>query len=388
MMKHKYIAAISISIFILLNLAQAIYPIIQIKPLDEKRELSTLPGGNFLKNLWEDPTFSQKIENYASDHFPLRDAIVRIQNQLEFTIFHQAKEVVIGSDGWLSDKEVINVQLPQLNNVSDNDIQYSIKQIKKLQEYLRRNDTSLLIVVVPMKATIYVDKFKKVNRDSLILSGLDRFQLALNKNQIPYLDLKSKFSEIRDTSQLYYKTDVHWSTVGAAVAAKGIVDYFSSLNKVSSPWRDNLRKNEQEFVGSDSKSIPMLKEIKEVVPVLSVDESFSRSFTDDTYPSPVLTHIGTNNRLAKLPQMIMFGNSFMLNYQSVGFQDYFQSSTRVLDYQYFSRVLDYIRPSDRIFIWNIYETQLLFHILPPDNFGYWDRRILNMSLPKEFVYKK
>ena len=91
MMKHKYIAAISISIFILLNLAQAIYPIIQIKPLDEKRELSTLPGGNFLKNLWEDPTFSQKIENYASDHFPLRDAIVRIQNQLEFTIFHQAR---------------------------------------------------------------------------------------------------------------------------------------------------------------------------------------------------------------------------------------------------------------------------------------------------------
>lgn len=347
-----------------------------------------MPGGNFLKNLWKDPTFSQKIENYASDHFPLRDAIVRIQNQLEFTIFHQAKEVVIGSDGWLSDKEVINVQLPQLNNVSDNDIQYSIEQIKKLQEYLRRNDTSLLIVVVPMKATIYADKFKKVNRDSLILSGLDRFQLALNKNKIPYLDLKSKFSEIRDTSQLYYKTDVHWSTVGTAVAAKGIVDYFSNLNKVSSPWRDDLLKNEQEFVGGDSKSIPMIKEIKEVVPVLSVDENFSRSFTDNTYPSPVLKHIGTNKRLAKLPQMIMFGNSFMLSYPLVGFQDYFQSSTRVLDFQYFSRVIDYIRPSDRIFIWNIYETQLLFHILPPDNFGYWDNRIINMSLPKEFVYKK
>lgn len=37
MKKNKYIAAISIFIFILLNLAQAIYPIIQIKPLDEKR---------------------------------------------------------------------------------------------------------------------------------------------------------------------------------------------------------------------------------------------------------------------------------------------------------------------------------------------------------------
>ncbi len=381
-------AALLCLIFILLSLGHAIHPIIQIKPIDENRELANLPKGNIFTNLREDRNFPQKLENYVSDHFPIRDALIRIQNEIYYRAFHQAKEVIIGSDGWLSDKEVLNEQLPQLTKISDNQMKYSIEQIKKLQEYLRKNETKFLIVVVPMKATIYGDKFKGASQTSLMPSGLDKFQLALSKNDIPYLDLKSEFTEIRNSSQLYYKTDVHWSTLGTAVAAKSIVQYFSNLYGMTSPWQGNLQKSEQKFVGSDSKSIPMLSEISERVPVLSAPKIYSRSFFDDTYPSPVLKHVGTNKSLAVLPQMIMFGNSFMITYPSVGFQDYFSTSTRVLDYQFFSKVLDYIRPSDRIFIWNIYETQLLFHVLPPDDLNYWDKRVSKLPLPKGYRYVK
>jgi hypothetical protein len=388
MSKNKLLAPLFFFLFILLSLGQAIHPIIQINPIDEKRELAKLPHGNIITNIREDRAFPQKLENFVSDHFPIRDALIRVQNEVYYRAFNHAKEVIIGRDGWLSDKEVLNNQLPQLNKISDSDIEYSIKQIKKLQEYLDKNGTKLLIVVVPMKATVYSDRFQGISQTLPTPSGLDKFQLALGKNDISYLDLKSEFLEIRNISQLYYKTDVHWSTLGAAVAAERIVQYLSDLYGVTSPWQGNLQMSEEEFVGSDSKSIPMLSEISERVPVLSVPKTFNKSFFDYTYPSPVLRHVGTNKGLAKLPQMIMFGNSFMLSYPSVGFHDYFSTSTRVLDYQFFSKVLDYIRPSDRIFIWNIYETQLLFHVLPPDNFNYWDKRIFKLPLPTGYKYIK
>jgi hypothetical protein len=42
----------------------------------------------------------------------------------------------------------------------------------------------------------------------------------------------------------------------------------------------------------------------------------------------------------------------------------------------------------KIFTLHIYETQLLFHLLNPlDNFNYWDKRIDNLPLPDNFVYK-
>lgn len=101
----------------------------------------------------------------------------------------------------------------------------------------------------------------------------------------------------------------------------------------------------------------------------------------------IKVYTGTDKTRALLPPSIMFGNSFMLQYPSVGYHNYFSESTRVLDYQFFKNVLDYIKPEHKIFILHIYETQLLFHVLPPDSSNYWDKRIQNLPLPIGFKYK-
>jgi hypothetical protein len=205
--------------------------------------------------------------------------------------------------------------------------------------------------------------------------------MALQKNHIPFLDVKSKFLAIKETTQLYYKTDVHWNTLGSAAVAEDIVRYFSDVYKIPTPWESNFLFSKSDFLGGEMQTVPLLQQKRESVPVLSKTKIESKSVFDYSYPVKVLKYSGTNPKLAKLPPMKMFGNSFMVNYPSVGLQDYFTTSSGILDYELFSTVLDYIRPEDRIFILHIYETQLLFHVLPTDKNNYWDSRIAALSLP-------
>jgi hypothetical protein len=54
--------------------------------------------------------------------------------------------------------------------------------------------------------------------------------------------------------------------------------------------------------------------------------------------------------VALLPPLLLFGNSYMLTLETVGFHNYFSKTTRVLDYTDFNKVLDYVEDDTKIFI--------------------------------------
>jgi hypothetical protein len=386
-MKAKFIPAVLFFSFVFLGIYQGVNPLITVQPIEENRELVELPKGNVVLKLWKEPEYFAKLETYFSENFPLRDSLIRLQNQIMYSLFRDSKEIVFGIDGWVSDKEIIDNQLPALNLVLDGQIEASILKIKRLQEFLRENNQEFLVVIVPMKPTVYFDKFPSHTGLSLGPSGLDRFQVAMKKNGISFIDVKSKFLSIKDSKQLYYKTDMHWNTLGSAVVAEDIIKYFSKQFKIPTPWDGSFLQSETDFLGGESQTMPLLQQKPESVPVLSKAKINSESHYDYSYPVKVLEYAGTNSTLARLPSMKMFGNSFMLNYPLVGLQDYFKTSSGILDYELFSHVLDYIRPEDKIFIWHIYETQLLFHVLQEDKNNYWDNRIDALPLPGGYKYR-
>jgi hypothetical protein len=98
------------------------------------------------------------------------------------------------------------------------------------------------------------------------------------------------------------------------------------------------------------------------------------------------TFMGINHSKALIPNTLMFGNSFMLEYPGVGYHNYFKKSQELLDYKYFSKVLDYVNRNTKIYILHLYETQLLFHLMDLDS-PYWDKRIEYLNLPDGFSYK-
>lgn len=374
-------------VFIYAAIIQFYFPVVNVKVVNESRIKVEWPQQTPWTGLRDGTGYATTVERFFSDHFPLRDVMLRGLGQFEYSVLGRSREVIIGKDGWLSDKKVLAEQLHQLDRVNDEQIKESVIQLKRLQYWLQDRGIDFLMVVVPMKPTVYAGKFPERYTQRPEQTGLQRFQRALKSNDIPFLDVLSILNEHKSEAPLFYKTDMHWNTAGISHVAEAMVNHFSSKILGKYIWDERIIKSEQEFSGAELTTIPLLFPESEITPVwASENQGYTERMVGDG-ATAIKVYTGIDKTRALLPPSIMFGNSFMLQYPNVGYHNYFDESTRVLDYQFFSNVLDYIKPEHKIFILHIYETQLLFHILPPDSFKYWDKRIQNLPLPIGFKYK-
>ncbi|MGZ8954512.1 MAG: alginate O-acetyltransferase AlgX-related protein [Methylovulum sp.] len=374
-------------VFIYAAIIQLYFSVINVESVNESRTKVEWPQQTPWTGLRDGTGYATAVERFFSDHFPLRDIMLRGLGQFEYSVLGRSREVIIGKDGWLSDKKVLAEQLHQLDDVNDEQIKESVIQLKRLQYWLQDRGVDFLMVIVPMKPTIYAGNFPERYAQRPEQTGLQRFQKALDNNDIPFLNVLGILNEHKSERSLFYKTDMHWNTAGISYVAKDIVDHFSSKILGKRIWNEQIIKSEQEFSGAELSTMPLLFPKSEITQAwTSENQGYTERMVGDG-ETAIKVYTGTDKTRALLPPSIMFGNSFMLQYPSVGYHNYFSESTRVLDYQFFKNVLDYIKPEHKIFILHIYETQLLFHVLPPDSSNYWDKRIQNLPLPIGFKYK-
>lgn len=354
--------------------AQRLTGFVRVPPVDEKRQLAALPLQAPLAGCLSGPAYADAVETWFSDHFPLRDLALRTLGQFEYSALGRAKEVVVGSDGWLCDKTVLIKQLPALDRMTDAQLLFGIQMLMRLRAHLASRGIDLLVVIVPMKPTIYPEKFPALYTKRPARIALERFQDMMAQAGIDYVDVLGDFRAHKDGPRLYYKTDMHWNLVGSARAARLIVRNLAARYKVDVALRPDFGTiEEQPFSGGELATMPLLFPREETTPFYSDDQNF-REWREDT-PENFLYFTGTDAAQAKLPKMRIFGNSFMLNYGGVGLHNYFEESSRVLDYQYFKKVLDYLPGGTRTVMMHLYETQLLFHVLDPGAM-YWDPRLM------------
>ncbi|WP_333805648.1 alginate O-acetyltransferase AlgX-related protein [Sulfurospirillum sp.] len=388
MMKHKYLTIIGFIFFIALPTINYKWNIIKVDIVDEKRQKASLIQ-NTLLELYKKPSTYIQIEKYYNDNFPLRDLFLRLNGQFEYSIFGRSKEVIVGDNGWLSDKKLSTVQIAALDKLSDQDIEKAIIKLKKLQTYCNDQGIYFMLVIIPVKPTVYAKKFpeKLTKREYPIM--LEKFQNTLQENDIPYIDALNILRSISLQYDVFYKTDMHFNTIGSTYIAKEIVNHLSRHYMNKDLWDVKTNKGViKNFNGNESSSLPLIYTVNEDAPAWNAEKT---NFTQYMYTSnkkvkEYEAYRTTSKDEELFPPMMMFGNSFMLTYPSVGLLNYFSQSYRVLDYEYFRSVLDYIEPKNKIFILHVYETQLLFHIMDEKS-NYWDKRIDALPLPDKFIYK-
>lgn len=365
---------------------------IHVNPIDEKRKKVELSKGNLFEALYYSPNIFFQVEHYFNDHFPLRDFFLRVNAQLDYTVFKRAREVIIGKDGWLCDKKVLVDQIYELDRLSDEEIKRAVIRLKKLQHFLDTQGIYFLMVIIPMKPTVYAEHYPEeyVKRPNKIM--LERFQHALLINGISYIDALTILMDAKNAENVYFKTDMHFNSVGATIIAQSIITHLSHVFFQKDIWYTSMKKGmTQGFIGEESKTMPLLFNITEDAPTWSAEKNIYEPFNyaGNKRVEAYEGYSVSNHSETLLPSSIMFGNSFMLHYPQVGYHNYFTESYRVLDYQFFRNVLDYIEPTKcKIFILHIYETQLLFHLMDKlDSFHYWDHRIDQLPLPENYKYR-
>ena len=168
-----------------------------------------------------------------------KDFLIEKANLLRMKIGDRIlPNALIGKDGWVDytgDGNIDDFQnLKPLKNKKD-----LLKKLKNLNQYLKSQDITLLVVVAPNKATIYPDKLPEQIKSLPTQSRLDRLITYFEDNNLPVIvDLRPSLRAARENQDVYFKeNNTHWNAYGAFVAYTTIINALGSTYPELKPYK-------------------------------------------------------------------------------------------------------------------------------------------------------
>jgi alginate O-acetyltransferase complex protein AlgJ len=178
--------------------------------------LATVP--RTLKDFREGRT-TLAVEKQMDKHLPARERIVAFANGARYLLLRgSGDDVRAGRDGWLFLTEELRYDAPV-----GEPLQTRVKLLADTHAALRARGVRLVVALVPDKARIYPQQLLGGDYPDY---NADRYRSALGalrRQGVEVVDLLTPFTaQASADGPLYYRTDTHWNTRGAALAADAI----------------------------------------------------------------------------------------------------------------------------------------------------------------------
>ena len=155
--------------------------------------------------------FMEEFEDYIIDQFPLRDGWIRLKARCETLLGKQENNgVYLGTDG---DTLFAQITLP-----TQEDLAQRVGYVNKLGDNL---SVPVYFSLIPDKSYVWADRLPDnapLVDDGSMLDGAR----ALCSERVTWIDLR----EVLTGEDVFYRTDHHWSTMGAY---KGYVGLASAM---------------------------------------------------------------------------------------------------------------------------------------------------------------
>lgn len=185
-----------------------------------------------------DGSFMKAVESYLTDQFPFRDEAIYVKSFAE-RLWGKKQEngAYIGKDGFIFDKPT-DYDEKKMNELAKSVAAFSQKNSKQ----------KTVFTLVPNSTYVYFEKLPA----QLILPNqknqIDAFYKSLGDN-ILTVDAASCLHKAKSNSQVFYKTDHHWTTRGAfsvfeEIAKKLDIDFKRQdfdFNLVSNSFEGTLK---------------------------------------------------------------------------------------------------------------------------------------------------
>jgi hypothetical protein len=356
-----------IAVFLLMIFAPAVEArlgFVSIPPVVESRARVPLPPGNPLAHLWQGLEYFPNYERHFNDVFGFRDFFIRVRNQIQYSLFADSDQVIIGRSGWLSDKSAVEVQQVAVDSLTDAQWTHLSQRVAALKQILGARGIYLIVVPIPLKNTVYPEIFPDQAVRRPPLTGEARFRKLLTDERVPFVDVFNLLSPRRYPIPVYYRTDVHWNHLGTAITAKRLVDQLAVAFHLPVRWTFPDRYADRPFVGGDESSLATFWSPVDVEPFAYWATDACGGFV----PHGIGSLFVNTCRGRHLPDTAMFGNSFMVGMASVDAQNYFSTIHRFGDLTYFGNILSEIPPGTKIVVWQIFELEIGYQL---QSDGYW-----------------
>lgn len=177
-----------------------------------------------------DGTYQQAMEVYHSQTLGGREAIIRVGNQMVYSLFHKSTHSAeaIGKNGQLYELEYIYKKLQYIEPVSQEYAEELVDKLERLQSRLQKRDIKLFVFITPSKAEIYPEEINDIFYKCASYqedSSYNKFLSELTNSTVPFYDGAAFTQVLKEYSDnaVFAKTGTHWTQVTGAMAAAQLV---------------------------------------------------------------------------------------------------------------------------------------------------------------------
>jgi len=158
--------------------------------------------------------------DYIADRFAFRQELITAWAGINAKLLNTSVEdqVMLGKDGWLFYSETADDCLGI--GLSDARISAAANNLSLMNEYLADSGVDFLFAIAPNKGSLYPEMLPDRIDPDLSTSNAARLIPMINASDVNFADLFSAFS---GKEVLYYATDSHWTSKGAALGADTIL---------------------------------------------------------------------------------------------------------------------------------------------------------------------
>lgn len=149
-----------------------------------------------------DGTYTESLSDWLADHFPQRDFFVGLKSQTE--ILSGRKEI---NHIYVSKEDYLIEQYAQPQNT-----QRIIDTLTRFYEKVSQAEVNINLMLVPTAVTIHRDLLPQ---NAPASNQLETAQSIYTATGIPKIDCTEFLFTGVSEGQLYYRTDHHWTTLGA-----------------------------------------------------------------------------------------------------------------------------------------------------------------------------
>ncbi len=194
----------------------------------ERRKLQQFPEFNW--GSFSSGKFGSQINEYFNDQFPLRETFLEIKTAFERLLLKRENNgVLIGKDGQLavrlfqatdgeihSDADGNYIEEPYTDKFYEANVKSQLDAIKELESSLAEKGVKLYVLLPPRTVDVACSAFYYPSENSDALIRCVRENAAGLEN---FIDMYDIYRARYDNGEyVYYKTDHHWTTLGAYYA--------------------------------------------------------------------------------------------------------------------------------------------------------------------------
>lgn len=200
--------------------------------VESKSRLSARPVWDWHPNQWGSYVLAYRA--YFNDHFGYREDLIQLHAYLSFKHLSVAgnKKVLVGKEGWLYLGEYDSAIecTRRVRPLTSGELEEWKTVLERIRDHLQKKGIRYLFVVTPNKDTIYPEFLPEWVNHVHPQSRLDQLMNYMGEHSdVKMVDLRPALMAAKNEHPLFFKTDSHWNSLGACVAAE-------ELNRTIREW--------------------------------------------------------------------------------------------------------------------------------------------------------